>query len=168
MNLQQQTLGDNVIRALKRRQRSATTRDDIIKQYKQDLEATWVSASTTIIVWFQPEGLVLNCKRVDADNLPCGFTRVGQDRFQYNFTDPEVQHSKRFRPIAYRMPFLANSGFYDKSMTVSHLCHNNWCYNWNHHTLELLEINKARNGCAAGPSCRHKTKCLRPGLFSDC
>jgi hypothetical protein len=165
---------DNVThRSVKKiRQRSASTRDGIIAKYEQALRASWIHEPTVLQPWwFQPGvEMKLSCKRIDPGNLPIGFTRSGQDKYQYNFTDPEASssHGKRFRPTAYRIPFLLHSEFYNQMLTVSHLCHNHWCYNWDHHILELLEINKARNGCPAGPGCRHKVKCLRPGTFSEC
>lgn len=151
----------------KKRQKSASTRDDIIAKYKQDVEASWQHELKLLNPWFQPEGLYLECKRINSSKLPIGFTCVSEDRFQYNFTDPRSPKGIRFRPLAYRLPFLKKPDFYNKTFSVSHLCHNNWCYNWNHHVLEILEINKSRNGCPAGPSCRHKVKCLRPGFYSE-
>jgi hypothetical protein len=151
----------------KKRQRSCATRDQIVNKYKQDLSSVWVDKPVEKSPWFKPEGLVLDCKSADPQCLPSGFTSVGQDRFHYNFTDPESRTGKRYRPVAYRVPFLKDEGFHDMLLTVSHLCHNNWCYNWNHHALESLEKNKARNGCPGGPSCRHKTRCRIPGEFSE-
>lgn len=56
----------------------------------------------------------------------------------------QLTNAKRYRPVAYRVPLIAHQAYGDKTTTVSHLCHNNWCYNWDHHTLESLEMNKAR------------------------
>lgn len=149
------------------RPKSETNRDLIISIYKKDLESVWYCRLTTKQVWYQEEPITLDCKALDEEVLPRGFTRVQDNRYQYNFTDPESIGSRRYRPVAYRMPFLKNSAFYDKTMTVSHLCHNNWCYNWEHHTFETLDQNKARNGCPGGPSCRHTQKCIIPGRYSQ-
>jgi Zinc-binding loop region of homing endonuclease len=151
----------------KRRQKACNTHEQVINKYKQDLAEVWLSRPTVSTPWFKPDGLTLDCKALDPKRLPSGFTKVGEERYQYNFKDPNITDTKRYRPVAYRMPFLGQSGFLDKAMTVSHLCHHNWCYNWNHHILELLEKNKARNGCPAGPSCRHKLKCIVPGDYSE-
>ena len=55
-------------------------------------------------------------------------------------------------------------------LTIDHLCHLNACYNWNHHTMSVLAVNKGRNGCP-GPlhGCLHGrngVKCIRPGPFA--
>jgi hypothetical protein len=149
-----------------KRQKSAPTREQIVSKYQTDVAATWIDKTSTVSTWFNPT-LNLECKQINPENLPTGFTRSNEDRFQYNFTDPESPKKSRYRPVAYRIPFLQHEGFYDQNMTVSHLCHRNWCYNWNHHVLELLAINKARNGCPAGPSCRHTVKCIIPGEYSE-
>jgi hypothetical protein len=141
---------------VKQRQRSEKTRDAIIAKYKADVQDVWIGP------------IQLDCKEIKSDQLPVGFVKVSKDRFQYNFKDPMTKDTKRFRPVAYRMPFLTDPCFYDKCITISHLCHNNWCYNWNHHTIETLAVNKARNGCPAGPNCRHTVKCLIPGQYSEC
>lgn len=152
----------------KRRQSTYLTRHDVVESYKQDVSCVWEDRTTTYNTWFNPEGLTLNCKSIEPSRLPAGFVRVGNERYQYNFSDPEaLSKAERYRPVAYRVPFISDPGYYDKAMTVSHLCHNNWCYNWDHCILEPLAVNKARNGCPAGSSCRHKTKCLIPGKFSD-
>lgn len=156
----------NVLK-VKKRQKSASTRDELISKYKRDLQRTWIEHHVCSPTWFNKEGVTLECKAIDIENLPSGFTQTGENKFQYNFTDPDCNSTKRFRPVAYRIPFLTDPGFYDTTMTVSHLCHNNWCYHWNHHVLESLAKNKARNGCPAGPSCRHKIKCLIPGIHSE-
>ena len=152
----------------RQRQSSCKARDSIISKYKLDVSLVWDDRPSQCNPWFKPDGFTLDCKSINPEKLPIGFTQASKDRFQYNFTDPVKQEgTKRYRPVAYRMPFLKHHGFYDKNLTVSHLCHNNWCYNWNHHVFESLEINKARNGCPSGPSCRHKIKCLIPGIYSE-
>lgn len=154
----------------KKRQKSGSTRVAIVDKYKSDLKSSWIADTTTITPWFALDGYQLECKRVNANNLPAGFVKVGtedRERYQYNFTDPIATTKTRFRPTAYRMSFLEHSSFYEKSTTVSHLCHNNWCYNWNHHVFEPLPVNKTRNGCPSGPHCHHVIKCLIPGEFSQ-
>lgn len=152
--------------SVKKRQKSLNTRLEIIANYKNELEKKWINCTITKLTWFNPE-LKLCCKKINPSNLPIGFTKTRENKYQYNFTDPNSLSKKRFRPLAYRIPFLQEKGFYDNTMTVSHLCHNSWCYNWNHHILESLAVNKSRNGCPAGNSCRHKVKCIIPGEYSD-
>lgn len=150
----------------RKRQKQCSTRVEVINKYKTDVEEVWSSSKREIQTWFNPN-LIIDCKIIDDFNLPTGFVKTGPGKYQYNFTDPESESTRRFRPCAYRIPFLSEDGFYDTHMTVSHLCHNNLCYNWNHHVLEPLAVNKGRNGCPGGPSCRHKIKCIIPGEFSE-
>lgn len=133
-----------------------------MEAYKDSLRSAWVAADVTIRPWYSSDDVVLHCKAMP-DVMPPGFCRVGPDRFQFSFT----REGRRLRPVAYRVPFLATPGFDDDSLTVSHLCHHNWCMNWEHHVLESLAANKARNGCPGGPHCHHKVTCLRPGEFFD-
>jgi len=69
------------------------------------------------------------------------------------------------RPKAWRVPFLLDPNYNDDTYTVSHLCHDNNCYNWDHHVLETLATNKAKNGCPGGNHCHHVHRCLRPGPY---
>ena len=153
----------------KQRQETPATRKLIIEKYKRDVKSVWVNADQIVIPWFQQETLLIDCKRIDDDYLPVGFTKVTTKedipRYQYNFTDPIKKSAKRNLPTAYRIPFLLHDSFYDQKFTVSHLCHNNWCYNWEHHTFEPLEHNKGRNGCPGGHHCHHKVSCMIPGCY---
>ena len=152
----------------KKRQTRCNSLSQVIAKYQLDVSSVWVDQPVVCNPWFKPQGLTLHCKYIDAGNLPMGFVSTGIGKYQYNFTNPEAPTgTKRYRPVAYRIPFLKNPDFRASDMTVSHLCHNSWCYNWKHHVLEPLGANKARNGCAAGSRCLHKTKCLIPGKFSD-
>lgn len=65
-----------------------------------------------------------------------------------------------------RLPFNRDVNFTDSNWHLSHLCHNNWCYNWRHHVFEHTETNKARNGCPGGIYCHHIIQCPRPGPYS--
>jgi len=65
-----------------------------------------------------------------------------------------------------RWVFVQHPCFIDKQYGISHLCHNNWCYNWRHHIFENNEINKGRNGCPGGIHCFHKVRCERPGHYA--
>lgn len=71
----------------------------------------------------------------------------------------------RYRPTAYRVPFILHPEFLNPEMTVSHLCHNPACYNPGHLVFELLAVNKGRNGCPGGAHCHHEVTCLRPGPY---
>jgi len=148
------------------RQTSQATREQTIAKYKADLSDVWIDETTTKQHWFGT--LTLDCKVLDPNQLPTGVQLTKEGKYQYNFTDPELDpedKGKRYRPNAYRMPYLMHEQFRDKAMSVSHLCHNNACHNWEHTTLEQLHVNKARNGCPGGHHCHHQTKCLIPGPY---
>lgn len=128
------------------------------------------------------EHIILSCFTIDwiavlEGNIPHkGFVRSkgGEDPFAASFqydcgSHRDVNSGKRYRPKAYRVPFLALPGGLEAdddggSMTVSHLCHSNWCLNPKHHVLESLPDNKGRNGCPGPPGCRHAVQCLIPGV----
>lgn len=147
----------------KRRLASAHTVEGVISQYKASLSADWTAETREIKVWWQSGPVQLACKRLPVGVTPPGFACTGKDdKFQYSFTFD----GKRERPVAYRTPFFGHAKYGDPAWTVSHLCHENWCLNWDHHVLEPLAWNKARNGCPGGPACRHRVKCVIPGPFS--
>lgn len=119
-------------------------------------------------VWYQDDPVKLECWELPGNALFTGLTRghdgaLGRPMYQFAYTHPETR--KRSRPCAYRIAFLGTAAFDDAANTVSHLCHNPRCFNWNHHHLESLNINKGRAGCPGGPSCRHKRPCLIPGPY---
>lgn len=153
------------------RKKTYDTIPETIAQYKSDLSSVWVDKITEIHPWYQAEPIILHCKVIDPQRCPVGFisanTEAGkrEGRYQYDVTKP-LKTAKRYRPNAYRTTFLDHPDFTNKKLTVSHLCHNSSCYNWDHHVLESLEANKSRNGCVGGPHCQHTTKCLIPG--KDC
>lgn len=71
------------------------------------------------------------------------------------------------RIVAQRAPFYKYYPEYDiEKLTLSHLCHNSWCFNPSHHVLETLATNKGRNGCP-GPDngCKHNVPCIIPGPY---
>lgn len=141
-----------------------------IKQYKDNLLSHWCTADELDLTLADGRGHP-ECKYINTDDKPKYFTKGNNDKYQYDLKiydeDGQLQ-SKRYRPIAWRVPFLEDENFGDNvKYTVSHLCHNEKCYNWEHHVLETLEVNKARNGCPAGKCCRHKVKCLIPGPYCD-
>lgn len=115
--------------------------------------------------WFQ--GVTLKCMYLPSDGKsPAGFTKSAQG-WQYDLRSNKNINVSSARPKAYRIPFLKNPNFDDPEYTVSHLCHDNNCMNPEHHTLELLAVNKARNGCPGGSHCHHQVKCLIPGPYYD-
>jgi hypothetical protein len=69
------------------------------------------------------------------------------------------------RPAIRRIPFIKEILKNGDDLTISHLCHINWCVNPYHHVLESLEDNKGRNGCPGRSLCRHRIRCLRPGIY---
>lgn len=149
-----------------KRMRPAGDAESAVQNFKSTLSSVWVPQTWTFQPWYSSTEQVVDCKKLpdDVTGVP-GFAKTGEGKYQYSFTHPETK--KRTRPVAYRMSFLLHPEFDNESWTVSHLCHNNWCMNWEHHVLEPLAVNKARNGCPGGPSCRHRTKCLVPGPYHD-
>lgn len=142
--------------------RTPATPEGVVKQYQDTLRSVWTPVDVALRPWYTPEVIILHCKAMP-ECMPPGFSRVSVDRYQFSFT----MDGKRIRPVAYRVPFLMEPGFDDPDMTVSHLCHHNWCMNWEHHVLEPLAVNKARNGCPGGPHCHHRVRCLIPGAYHD-
>ena len=154
-----------------------TRNSAIITTYKRRLERRAVRVVKTVEVWHgffsdEPDADLADytCWTIDPENIPTGFASAGYVpntdviKYQYNlraYNDLRVQ-----RPVAWRVPFL-NHENYDTNCTISHLCHNPSCYNWDHHALEPLEVNKARNGCPGGSHCHHVIKCLIPGPYHD-
>jgi hypothetical protein len=142
-----------------------------IHKYKNSLRIHWMAEPMYIDVLWKHQNyyIKLNCKvlyREDgttrfSDRKPSGFRWQG-GKYQY-----DLKQDYGIRPMAWRIPFLLDPNFWDDNMTVSHLCHNPRCYNWNHHILEPLEHNKARNGCPGLERCCHKIKCLRPGPYHN-
>jgi len=96
--------------------------------------------------------------------LPEGVAYSGDNnKFQYNL-NRTIFH----RPVLYRMTFVNRPEFWDKTLTVSHLCHNHKCHNPSHLVLEPLDANKGRNGCPGGYFCRHtRNHCMIPGPWHD-
>ncbi len=108
--------------------------------------------------------IVLDCLVFPTGRKVKLFQMNKQGYLQYSLRSDA--HGDRGRPKAWRVPFLDDPNYDDNvKYTVSHLCHNPKCYNWNHHTLELLTVNKGRNGCPGGLHCHHIVKCLRPGPY---
>lgn len=112
-------------------------------------------------VWWRPHPITLVCKTVDPVNKPLKFRHQGS-KWQYDLRSRGLG-----RPVAWRVPFIGHLNYTDPNWTVSHLCHNTLCYNPDHHVLEPLDLNKARNGCPGGPHCHHQRKCIRPGPLYD-
>jgi len=152
--------------ATKKRARPADpTVSDKVEQYLFSLRSAWIDAPTERASWYAPGGkILLDCKILPPDGtLPAGFSRSAPGRYQYNLG--RWKDADRYRPVAFRVPFLGQETFDDKECTVSHLCHNPVCCNPAHHTLESLAFNKARNGCPGSAACRHVPRCLIPGPF---
>jgi len=153
--------------------------DDIVaiyehtELYKKNVLAKAIPIEHSIHVWYQHEPLVLECYHIDPANKPDGFNGYpARDDFKhYQWDKLRTEEAKELRidgrPAAWRVPFLLDPNYTDPEYGVSHLCHNTECYNWDHHTLELLPVNKGRNGCPGGPHCHHQKKCQRPGPYFD-
>ena len=98
--------------------------------------------------------------------IPQGFTSNGHGKYQFDLRAAKYRSvANNSRPIAWRVAFADNPNYNNENYTVSHLCHNTNCYNWNHHSLELLPVNKGRNGCPGGRYCFHQKPCKRPGPY---
>lgn len=140
-----------------------TRNDFIIHDYKEAVLAKKESQHIVVDYNWCNRVVQLDCWMIVEEDAPQGFVKTGEDSYQYAVP---LLGGGRQRPKAYRIPFL-NDPNYDKAgMTVSHLCHNKWCYNWEHHVLEPLAVNKGRNGCPGGDHCHHIVKCLVPGPYS--
>lgn len=109
--------------------------------------------------WFVEQRLTCFILPPSAAPIP-KFSHTGNG-WQYSLYEGRV----RVRRKAYRVPFLLHPQYLNDRFGVSHLCHNNECMNWDHHVLELLAVNKARNGCPAGAHCHHRVRCLIPGPY---
>ena len=139
--------------------------DQIVQTYETDIAATHIDFNKVI-----PDidmlgnniNINITCWYLSKATKPQGFASQG-NKYQYDLRGTGV---KTERPLAWRVPFLAlfPIEFEDKNWTVSHLCHDDQCYNPGHHWFEPLDSNKGRNGCP-GPNhgCRHIVKCLIPG-----
>jgi hypothetical protein len=136
----------------------------IINVYQTAVQNNFVNQAAAINVgaYFGAPGnqIVLDCWVHPGHSVP-RFRWQGKN-YQY-----DLRNSGYGRPNAWRVPFLNDPNYGDARYMVSHLCHNKHCYNWNHHTLELLDVNKGRNGCPGGLHCHHIVQCIRPGLYFD-
>lgn len=134
---------------------------DIIKAYQNSIRNHFIVKPLTIDVkeYFGVEGNQICLVCFEYPRIPVALWRDnGKSIYQYDL------RSKGYgRPKAWRVPFLEDPNYYDEDYTVSHLCHNTDCYNWEHHVLEPLYVNKSRNGCPGGLHCYHKVTCIRPG-----
>jgi Zinc-binding loop region of homing endonuclease len=74
-------------------------------------------------------------------------------------------NSVRVRAGSHIFPFRLVYGDVGNK-TCSHLCHDEYCHNILHMVLEVLDLNKARDGCPGPPCCAHTVQCLLPGTCS--
>lgn len=137
----------------------------LINTYRFDIAIYGVQTPKTVPVWWSNTPVTLDCIHLNPDKLPPRFLKSRQ----YDLRLKIIQDlGYQERPKAWRVNFLLEAEYAKVEYTVSHLCHNPECYNWEHHVLELLAVNKARNGCPGGRHCHHKHKCLIPGPYSQC
>jgi hypothetical protein len=140
-----------------------TTAPEFIAKYKKRVEDNKEDESLCVEV---PQGFDHYGDTKTSITLVCWTLELPIDGFSQG---KSLQYDGRGydgkRRLAWRIPFLLDPQIDVANVTVSHLCHNTNCYNWNHHTLESLDINKARNGCPGGSRCFHTPTCLRPGPF---
>jgi hypothetical protein len=120
---------------------------------------------------YAAEVVTLHCLLIRPNTKVAGFTIASEGGRHGNPRSIKWQYNLRGynlgRPKAYRVPFLGSPQFDNEDFTVSHLCHNSWCHNPRHHTLESLADNKGRNGCPGGLICVHQVACLIPGPFCE-
>jgi len=144
---------------------SGNKNDGVINTYKNTLKKSWVLKEKEVTVNWANVTIILNCYEIPRDDkhhIP-GLTWQG-DKYQYDLRNKGY---KVERPVAWKIPFLKHTEYDNDNYTVSHLCHNDQCYNWNHHVLETLPVNKGRNGCSGLGCCHHKTRCIIPGPYHD-
>lgn len=112
---------------------------------------------------------VLDCREMLNRQTPQGFQRkMKNDNVYYQFDLRGILEGKGLvRPHVWRLLFIDDDNYTNRTFTGSHLCHNPQCVNPDHIIFEPLEINKARNGCPGGTHCHHKIACIRPGPFYD-
>lgn len=139
----------------------------VIKAYKEELERKALKVVRVFEATDSTPALSLGCWQIDPQNKPKGFlgstTRENLERGSLQKYQYRVDGTKM---TAWHIPFLNSrrDPSQDSQWTLSHLCHNPSCYNWNHHTVEPLTVNKGRNGCAGGSKCAHtRTPCLIRG-----
>jgi len=140
--------------------------DPVVDLYKDRLREKRVLVRKHIAVehYFYGDGTLqvdLWCFHIDPNNKPTCF-RLNNETGVYQY---DARSTIGNRPLAWRVPFYANEYYFNEEYKVSHLCHDKQCYNWRHHTLELLETNKSRNGCPGGLHCHHRVKCIIPGPY---
>jgi hypothetical protein len=142
--------------------------EDAIAKYKKSLE----DAKVVVFRHFPPTvstpDTTLECWQIDPEHKPTGFTCSTTLKDQQAGVLPKYQY--RFegsKMTAWHVPFIdtrRDPRMKEHTWTLSHLCHNPSCYNWNHHTMESLAVNKGRNGCAGGTMCAHRrAPCLIRG-----
>lgn len=136
----------------------------IIKEYKRKVKANRLIFTEKIKVDQYFKGGAGN----STVKLKCWYIKSKIPLFRGNFDDGyqyDLRSQGYGRPKAWRVKFLKDVNFNNQEYTVSHLCHDNQCYNYMHHVLETLKVNKSRNGCPGGGHCHHRTTCIRPGKY---
>lgn len=139
-----------------------------VAEYKKRLEANAIRVTRVFEATDSTPEVTLVCWEIDYDHKPRGFlcstTQTDRDKgvvpkYQYRVGQAKM--------TAWHVPFLGqrrDPSNPELKLTLSHLCHNNACYNPDHHTVESLAVNKGRNGCAGGSKCAHKrAPCLIRG-----
>lgn len=150
--------------------------EEIVTEYQKKVQKHFVKVVTRIEVgeYFGAEEncVILECWE-HPNHTVKGFTnktsKVGGKMvkiYQYDLRNVKCNLGTN-RPCAWRVPFLIEPAEYvNKKWTISHLCHNTSCYNWNHHRLEPLPLNQGRNGCPGGLHCHNLDTCMIPGPTS--
>jgi len=142
------------------------TRQEVVDQYKHNIQIYWMRVPKTIQLKDDSNSTItLFCYYMDPSKPRPYHWCQRDDIYQYSWIDPQDDRRIRQRPVAWRMPFLVTDEkkFMDSKMTVSHLCHDRKCYNWNHHVLEDITVNQSRNGCLGPGHCGHNPQCIIPG-----
>jgi hypothetical protein len=143
--------------------------EQIIYHYKREVSRHWIVERRCVPVSWANIQITLYC-RLLPPNIQMELIRWQGTKYQYDLRSKAHKlglGSVAKRPDCRRIPFLRHSSYSDPRMTVSHLCHFSDCYNWRHHALQTLEVNKSINGCPGLSHCFHKVKCIRPGPYSS-
>lgn len=104
------------------------------------------------------------CRLIDVSKKENVIVKDTKGKFLYSlyFNSEGKKLKKRFavsRAFCFSIKHLFMS-----SLTCSHLCHNSFCVNKTHITMEPLCVNMSRNYCSGGVKCEHVPICIAEGI----
>lgn len=132
-----------------------------IDEYFRRLRERGVEVAKEETFWYGKQKLM--CIEIDYAARPDGFSLKNPNTGLYSYYIP-VPISMQINN-ARRMSFLMHPMYGHSAFQISHLCHNERCYNPFHLAFETAADNTGRNGCCGGPFCGHSVPCLRPGPY---